>query len=453
MLWQRLKEIIAQKIPENTYSLWITPLEGKEDNDGHLRITGPDQFFISRISENYIDHIYSALAELGRDTTEVSFDVRRDKQDKQEEQKSHPIQARQQKLPSVKGKSYVRTLHPRYTFQEFVLGETNAFAHSACEAIAVNDTSAGNYVYLKAGTGLGKSHLSHAVAHHILDYSPATRLHFLSSQQLTTEMIRHIRNHTMDKFKNKYHKECDVLLIEDIQVLSGRSKTQDELTEIIDILIESGKRVIFTSSKGPAEITNIDSGFQSRLTGGLITTINPPDPRTRNKIIRRKASINNLNLSEDIVEYLSDTIRGDVRQIESAVISLKAQSNLLKTNPDLDMVKEILKNVIQNEEADLSPGIILDLVAEQFKVSQDELKSKSRKKNVSFPRQIIMYLARKYTDYPLAEIGKVVNRDHSTVVYSIRTISQKQSSNNSVRGQLEFLANKLKQKIEIGMKV
>lgn len=444
MLWQQIKEILTQKIPENTYSLWIKPLEGKENDEGTLKITGPDRFFVSWITENYLDHIKVALAELGRKETEVSFEVRKNKK---EEKKFYPVQAKQQILPSIaKGKSCIRTLHPRYTFKEFVLGETNAFAHSACEAIAANDTSAGNYVYLKAGTGLGKSHLSHAVAHHIMDHSPGTRLHFLSSQQLTAEMIQNIRNKTMDQFKNKYHKECDVLLIDDIQTLSGRSKTQDELTEILDILIESGKRVIFTSSKAPTEITNIDSSFQSRLTGGLITTINPPDPRTRSKIIRRKAYINNLELSEDILEYLADTIRGDVRQIESAVISLKAQTSLLKTNPDLDMVKEILKNVIQKEETRVSPEIILDLVADQFKLSTDELKSKSRKKTVAFPRQVIMYLSRKYTDNSLAEIGKILNRDHSTVVHSIRTISQKQASNNSVRGQLEYLSRKLEQK-------
>ncbi len=444
MLWQRLKEILARKIPDNTYSLWISPLEGQEESCGNLTITGPDQFFVSWVADNYRDHITSALAELGRSETTLSFQVRAEKQDKQE---FHPPQPRQQILPSVnRSKSYVRTLHPRYTFQEFVLGDTNVFAHSACEAIAVNDTSAGNYVYLKAGTGLGKSHLSHAVAHHILDHYPATRLHFLSSQQLTAEMIRHIRNHSMDKFKKKYHRECDVLLIEDIQTLSGRSKTQEELTEILDILIESGKRVVFTSSQAPTDIANIDSGFKSRLTGGLITTINPPDLRTRRKIIKRKASTNNLTLSDDILEYLADNIKGDVRQIESSVISLKAHSNLLRTEPDFDMVKEILKNVISENERSISTEIILDMVADQFKISTDELKSKSRKKTVAFPRQIIMYLARKYTDHSLADIGRVLNRDHSTVVHSIRTITQKRASNTSVRGQVEYLARKLEQK-------
>ncbi|MFP3983599.1 MAG: chromosomal replication initiator protein DnaA [Desulfurivibrionaceae bacterium] len=446
MLWQQIKEILTQKIPENTYSLWISPLEGQENDEGHLKITGPDQFFVSWINDNYLGHINEALAELGQKNKEILFEVKEN--DSKEEQKLYPIQARQQSLPSLtRGKSCVRTLHPRYTFKEFVLGETNAFARSACESIAVNDTSAGNYVYLKAGTGLGKSHLSHAVAHHIMDHSPSTRLHFLSSQQLTAEMIRNIRNHTMDKFKRKYHKECDVLLIEDIQTLSGRSKTQDELAEIIDILIESGKRVIFTSSQAPTEIANIDSGFQSRLTGGLITTINPPDQRTRSKIIRRKAYINNLELSEEVIDYMADTIKGDVRQIESAVISLKAQTNLLKTRPDLDIVKEILKNVVYKEAPQLSPEAILELVSEQFKISADELKSKSRKKTVSFPRQIIMYLSRKYTDYSLADIGRILNRDHSTVVHSIRSISQKQASNASVSGQLDYLSKKLEQKI------
>jgi chromosomal replication initiator protein len=247
----------------------------------------------------------------------------------------------------------------------------------------------------------------------------------------------------MDVFKDKYHNHCDVLLIEDVQSLTGKVKTQEELNELLDVLMKTGKRIILTGSTSPRELSNIDDGFRSRMSAGLISTINPPDLKTSRLIIKRKASNCNLLLDDELVEYLAQCIRGDIRKLESAIVGLKAKSSLLKKNPDLAMAKEIVAEIIGNSQ-ELSAELIRDFIAHQFKVSVQDMQSKSRKKMIAFPRQVSMYLARKYTEQGLAEIGKAFNRDHSTVLHSVRVISDAISRNGSIRGQVKLLAEKLK---------
>ncbi|RJX31197.1 MAG: chromosomal replication initiator protein DnaA [Desulfurivibrio sp.] len=443
MLWHNIKEILADKLPESAYSLWINPLSAKENDNDTLEVACPDAFFCTWVTEKYLGAMQEALHALRRSDMRIVFRT------KSGGSVSQPLLAapqEPQRLPDIpKVKSSIRTLHPRFTFDEFIVGSCNILAHSACSDIAMNDSTAGSCVYLKAGTGLGKSHLTHAVANHIIGHKPATRLNYLTAQQLTAEMVKNIKNNTMSHFKNKYHKQCDVLLIEDIHTLAGRLKTQAELSETLDILLENGKKIIFTSSMGPREIPDIDSSIRSRLSSGIITTINPPNLETRVKIIRRKAVINCLDLKEEHILYLAENIKGDIRQVESTIISLKAQCALMQATPDFTMIKETLANIIGNSRQ-LSPVVIRDFIAGQFKLDVAELQSKSRKQSLAFPRQIAMYLSRKYTDMPLADIGKAFNRDHSTVVHAIRVITDKRTRNTSIHRQVEFLEDKLEKK-------
>jgi chromosomal replication initiator protein len=323
-----------------------------------------------------------------------------------------------------------------------MVGESNLLAHSACKAIANGETSFGSSLYINAGAGLGKSHLTHAVAHTIVNGFPGTRLHYVTAQQFSSEMVSSIKSSSMDEFKTKYHNNCDVLLIEDVQSLTGKVKTQAELNELLDVLVKSGKRIILTGSNAPRALTNIDEGFRSRMSAGLISTINPPDLQTSRLIIKRKAANCNLQLEEDLVEYLAQCIKGDIRKLESAIVGLKAKSSLLRKKPDLIMAKEVVAEVIGNSQ-ELSAELIRDFIARQFKVAVSDMQSKSRKKTITFPRQISMYLARKYTEQGLMEIGRAFNRDHSTVLHSVRVISEAMSRNGSIRGQVELLAKKL----------
>ena len=443
MFWQRVKSVLSQKFSDHDFKLWIEPLQCVHDDAQSIQLAGPDPYFCSWIKDNYLPDIQAALQDAGFTGMAVQLSV--SQAGKVQAFLPEPEKKQSQlRLPSMPvARSVVRTLHPRYIFDEFMVGESNALAYSACEAMANGDSTLSPCLFIEAGTGLGKSHLTHAVAHHITSHSPGTRLHYVTSQQLTSEMVRSIKNNTMEHFKEKYHNQCDVLLMEDVQSLAGRTKTQAELAEALDVLMDCGKRVIFTGAVSPRHIPDMDDGVRSRLSSGLITTINPPDRRTRCLIIERKARNNKLALSGEIIEYLADRIHGDIRRVESAIIGLKAKASLHKTVPDMDMVKEIVAGII-GQRQDLSAVLIRNFVAGQFNVSIEDLQSKERKKTIVFPRQVSMYLARKLTEEALSEIGKAFNRDHSTVVHSIRVITEAIVRSGSIRGQVEHLVERLK---------
>jgi chromosomal replication initiator protein len=445
MLWDEVKELLKYKLPEAVQCLWIDPLICIKAEENSIELACPDKFFCSWIKENYLKIIQESLLDLGKTATTVKFSVSTENvyQPDQPLLENYYGQ-RQLRLPAIpEVYSNIRNLHPRYTFEEFMVGESNLLAHSACQAIANGETSFGSTVYINAGTGLGKSHLTHAVAHSIVNNFPGTRLHYLTAQQFSSEMVSGIKSNTMDEFKIKYHNNCDVLLVEDVQSLTGKVKTQEELNELLDVLMKSGKRIILTGSNVPRELKNIDEGFRSRMSAGLITTINPPDLETSRLIIKRKAANNNLPLEEEMIEYLAQCIKGDIRKIESAIVGLKAKSSLLKKIPDIAMARDVVSEIIGNSQ-ELSAEFIRDFIARQYKVTISDMQSKSRKKTIAFPRQVSMYLARKYTEQGLVEIGKAFNRDHSTVLHSVRVISEAISRNGSIRGQVELLAKKLK---------
>ncbi len=445
MNWQSTSEKLSQILNAETHSLWIRPLQCLRFDPEVVELSGPDRFFCSWIQNNYMTEIQSALEKVGNGKAQVLFSTNGKKPLQLQtttENESHGKQLRLPNFPVVKNQ--VRNLNPRYVFDEFIVGDSNAIAHSACHALANGDTSLSQCLYINAGTGLGKSHLTHAVAHNLLNNSPGTRLNYLTSKQLTAEMVRAIKANTMENFKDKYN-SCDVLLMEDMPALTGKTKTQEEIASLLDVLLETGKTVIFTGSKSPKEITDLDPGVRSRLSSGLVTTILPPDLETRILIIGKKAKNHNLHLSESVVLYLAENIQGDIRRIKSAIIGLKAKANIRKMDPDFDMVKEVLADIIDRQQ-NMTPELIRDFIAQQFQVSLEEIQSKSRKKDIAFPRQISMYLSRKHTEKALSDIGRAFNRDHSTVVHSVKRITMSMARSTSVRGQVELLSDKLLKK-------
>lgn len=443
MLWEEIKDALKDRLPASTHSLWIEPISCVRADEILLELACPDRFFCTWVKENYLPLIQERMVELGKDATKVSVTVGSNG--------NRPLllaaeeKSEQLRLPNVpRAKSFIKNLHPRYTFEEFMVGESNLMAQSACKAIATGDTSFGPYLYIHGAAGLGKSHLTHAVAHSILSNSPGTRLHYLTAQQFSTEMVHRIKTNGMDEFKDKYHNHCDMLLIEDVHVLTGKAKTQEELNEVLDALMKSGKRIILTGAVAPRGIRDIDEGIRSRMSAGLISSIHSPEYQTRVLILKRKMLNNNLTLTDSLIDYLARNIKGDVRQLESAVVGLKAKSSLLRMEPDLKMVQELVSEII-GQSRELTTEFIRDFVAGQFKVRSEDLQSKSRRKEIAFPRQVSMYLARKYTEEGLTEIGKAFRRDHSTVLHSIRVITEAMARNSSIRGQVSLLADKLKE--------
>ncbi len=439
MLWNTIKESLHQVLPENEYSLWIKPLSCEKSREGELKLSAPDRFFCSWVEDRYFDLIRNTAEEVSGTSLAVHLSV-----SGQAALALEDTRRGQLRLPGTTPPvNRIRSLHPAYTFDQFMVGESNVVARSACDALAKGDNSFGNCLFMNSSTGLGKSHLTQAVVHQVFDSAPSTRLHYLTAQQFSAEMVKNIRSKTMEQFSHKYVRNCDMLLVEDVHVLAGKNKTQEELNTVLDYLIKSGRRVILTSAVAPRKLEGLDEDFRSRMTSGLVAGIQAPEYETRTKIIRHKADIHNLELSGEMVDLLARRLKGDIRRTESALVGIRAKACLRTGPPDMALVREVLHGLM-GAPAQLDGKIIRDLIGCQYNVSVEDLKSRSRKRSITFPRQVAMYLTRKLTEQSLADIGALYNRDHSTVLHAIKVITRDRTRKNAVREQLDLLCSKLK---------
>lgn len=438
MVWERAKQKLQETITQSVYKLWIEPLGLHNRRGAHLFLSCPDKYFKAFVSQNFLAAITEAVVHEDQSIEMVHLqDAGRIDSDV-----SKPVQLQ---LPQmVTGTSQFRSLHPRYTFAEFMVGAGNILAQSACRAVCSLDDSIGPCLYINSTTGLGKTHLTHAIAHELLSTAPLTRLHYLTAQQFAAEMVANIRSNEMEGFKRKYQEQCDILLIEDIQSLIGKKKTQQELNEVLDTLIKSGKRIVLTANKGPRELSDIDDDFRSRMTSGLVTSIKQPDLETRRRIVRIKAAAHNIRIEDHFVDHIAQHIKGDVRRLESAVIALRARAVLANGKIDEAMVDDSVASLVGRTQ-ELNTRAISEMVGRQFAVSMGEMESKSRKKSITYPRQVAMYLSRKHTDQTLADIGKIFKRDHSTVLHAVKVIGDLKRRDTSVSAQLDLLSERVRQ--------
>ncbi len=437
MMWEQTKTVLQERLGDAVFNLWISPLECVSHEADEIRLACPDRFYRAHIDRNHLASIQKIVSELSTTSCKVvlcekdvpALPVARPKE--------------QLRLPHIPEKrSVYRSLHPRYTFDAFMLGESNLLAQSACKSIVNGEDSVGPCLYINSSTGLGKSHLTHAVAHTLLQESPSTRLRYITAQQFSAEMVRCIQNKSMDQFKTSYHDQCDFLLVEDVHSLKGKKKTQEELNELLDSLIKSGKRVILTAKTSPRDLKGIDNEFRSRMGSGLVTTIQAPDLATRYRIVEHKAIQGGLDLSEDVIAYISQQIQGDVRRIESALLSLSARVSLHRSSVDMELVKEVVADIV-GLPRNLTTELIGEMICREYNVSYGDLQSRSRKKIIAFPRQVAMYLSRKYTEESLENIGKTFNRNHATVLYAVKVVSELCRRDTSVRRQVEILDQKM----------
>jgi chromosomal replication initiator protein len=442
--WEAIKGRMSSALPKNSFSLWIDPITASEEKDKALVLGCPNKFSRNWVMENYLDLIKDNLSAAGAGHLDLVFKIQTLKRGGAT---AHvPPRHEQLTIPKLNiGPKRGRIpFHQGFTFDRFIVGRCNEFAYSASKALAHGCAADYRSLMMLANTGLGKTHLSQAIGNEILTKNPSTRVYYITAEDFANEMISALKGNSIEAFKNKYRRCCDVLLIDEVHFLSGKKKTQSELGYTLDALSNHDKKIIFTSSLAPKDMPSMSGELSSRLTSGLVTTIERPDYDTRVEIIKRKASEQGMVLSDEIVGLLAGRLKRDVRQMECALNYLKAKSELLKARIDLDMAKDVLNCLVSSENG-IAPADVSKLVCRYYKVEKEKLCSKSRKKIYAHPRNIYVYLCRRYTDATLERIAKTVNRSHSAVLYATEVMERKSRTDRNIRHQLDFLGKRLEE--------
>jgi chromosomal replication initiator protein len=338
-------------------------------------------------------------------------------------------------------------LNPRYTFDTFVVGNNNKFAHAAALAVAESPGKMYNPLFIHGGAGLGKTHLMHSIAHFILNEDPAKRVLYVTSETFTNELIESIRNGNntaMTKFREKY-RNVDVLLIDDIQFIIGKEATQEEFFHTFNDLHGNKKQIILSSDKPPKDIETLEARLRSRFEWGLIADISSPDFETRMAILHKKAESEGFDIDNDIIKYIATNVKSNIRELEGSLLRLMALSNLTNREISISLAEEALKDIVSpDEKKEITPALIISIVAEHYHITVDDIKSSKRNSDIAFPRQIAMYLCNTMTNASQKSIGaEMGNRDHTTIIHGIKKIENEMKNSDSVRNSIEVLKKKI----------
>ena len=439
IIWNRVKSTIKNQVPSHCFRMWIDPISARESDEGILTLTCPNAFSCRRIQENYGALIEQEVLKYGGKA--CRFVV---KNGHKAEHNAHEIvSGRQMTFKELAIRPTAgRFLHKDYTFDQFVVGRNNDFAYSASLSMASRRKTDQSCLFLMSKTGLGKSHLAQAIGHHIIDAYPDERVYYVTAEDFSNEMISSFRNDCFDQFKGKYRNQCDVLLLEDVHCLEGKDRTQQELASTLDSLYDAGKKIIFSSCYRPSEIPRLNDKLRSRFSYGLVSAIEPPDFKTRVRIINKKAKIKNLAIPREVTQYLAGELTDDIRQLESGVMQVAAKSSLLGIAIDQQLAESVVRNIICTRKS-ITVDVIKKMVCRHYNVSQKDLVSRSRKQAIVRPRQMAIFLSRRYTDAPLQTIGKAFNRYHATALHSINAIEKGVQKSAALRQQVEYLTEKL----------
>lgn len=438
-VWNQIKTQIHKKMPHHSFMVWIEPLEWIEHRDNEVVLGCASTFARKWVVNHYVDLIKSEIDRVFQEPCEVTFEA----SDEYKENGACQIDEKQLPLPHVERRKHVRCiLHKNFTFDQFVVGECNNFARNAALSLASGENVCNNNLFLLSKTGLGKSHLSQAIGNHILNQNPDMRICYMTAEDFTNAMVYALRHDGIEKFKEKYRRQCDVLLLEDVQFLSGKEKTQHELGYTLDALLAAEKKLIFTSTHLPDDIPKMDGKLASRLSSGIISNIESPDYETRLRIIKRKVSLKSIEIPEDVIHYLASELTQNVRQLESGLIGVAAKASLLKVPADVKLAESVVRNIARRFQQ-ITVESIQKLVCKYCKISTEEMLSRSRKRSIAQPRQIAMYLARRYTNQSFQAIGRTFNRYHATTLHAISTVERHMREQGPVQKQVEFLSRRL----------
>lgn len=438
--WDLVRGQMQAELPRNSFSLWIEPLSFVEARENRLVLGCPNRFSRKWVSENYLGQIRERLGSAGFEGLEVVLEVRGPAVEPSSPPPSLPEQLPLPHLAVQKVQN--RWFNSQFTFDRFIVGQSNEFAYSASRSMTQGDDSPYRTLLLLSATGLGKTHLSQAIGHAILEKSSKTRIFYRTAEDFTNEMISSLRANRMEEFKDRYRRACDVLLLEEIHFLNGKEKVQDELGYTLDALSTENKKIICTSALAPKDIPHLSNKLSSRLTSGLVTSIADPDYQTRTQILIRKSSDYGVPLSSEILDFLAAHLRADVRQMESALKCLKARSELLGSPINLDAAREIVAALVSGDQL-VTTDKIKTLVCRYYQVNPEALSSPSRKKQVAYPRNIYAYLCRRHTQETLQKIAQTIGRSHTTVIYASEMVDKKLKTDRNMKNEVDFLSDQI----------
>ncbi|MFC5711648.1 chromosomal replication initiator protein DnaA [Thalassorhabdus alkalitolerans] len=443
-LWNQTLELIQKKVSKPSFETWLKATQAADIKEDMIIVKAPNEFARDWLENRYSDIISDTLKDITGAALQVKFIIPDDEETDQfsveEDLKKSPpkAQAAQEEIPKS-------MLNDKYTFNTFVIGSGNRFAHAASLAVAEAPAKAYNPLFIYGGVGLGKTHLMHAIGHYVIDHNPSARVVYLSSEKFTNEFINSIRDNKTINFRNKY-RNVDVLLIDDIQFLAGKEQTQEEFFHTFNALHEESKQIVISSDRPPKEIPTLEDRLRSRFEWGLITDITPPDLETRIAILRKKAKAEKLDIPNEVMLYIANQIDTNIRELEGALIRVVAYSSLINQDMNADLAAEALKDIIPSAKPRVvTIQDIQTQVAGHFQIQRDELMAKKRTKTIAFPRQIAMYLSREMTDSSLPKIGEEFGgRDHTTVIHAHEKISKLMSSDEELQQKVQEIIDKLK---------
>jgi chromosomal replication initiator protein len=410
--WDRILHHVERRVNPHSFNTWFRPTRLESADEGRIVVRVPTRLFRKRLTETYGQILQGVLVEVGLENTRIEYIC-------VEQDAAEGIPSTQARLDFD---SVSHQLNPRYTFETFIVGASNQFAHAAAQAVAEQPSKSYNPLFLYGGVGLGKTHLMQAIGHSIKKRNPAIRLTYVSAEKFTNEVIASLRFDRMSSFRDRF-RTMDVLMVDDIQFIATRERTQEEFFHTFNALYDQQKQIVISSDCPPKEISAIEERLRSRFEWGLIADIQPPDLETKIAILQKKAENERVRLADDVAEYIARSIKSNIRELEGALIRLIAFASLTGAEVNLATAQQVLKNIIEIQEKKVTIEQIQKRVGEHFGLRAQDLKIRSNSKVIAFPRQVAMFLVKQLTSASLPEIGRQFGgKHHTTVLHSIHKI-------------------------------
>ncbi len=448
-LWEMALDFIKPRINPSNFSRWFLPLRCLSIDSNTVVVEAPNAYLKDWFQENFLSDLTQAFERVLDQKVKVRLVLAQPRTDKAtaiprtQPSRSTTDSSKNSSSPSSPP-SGSPSLPERYTFDNFVVGPSNQLAEAAARSVAQSPASRYNPLFLYGGVGLGKTHLLCAIGHHLLALHPDWKVRYLTSDQFINEFVSHIKNDRADAFRAKYRKDCDILLVDDIQFLAGKDRTQEEFFHVFNALYETGKQIVVTSDRFPQEIPGLEDRLRTRFQWGLIADIQPPELETRKAIVRKKAESQQMSLSEEVAEFLAENITDNVRRLEGALVLLSAYARLQGRSITVEFTEQALRDFLKKSPSTLTIDVILKEVSSLLDVKVADIKGRRRHKKVSQARQVAMYLSRKLTDKSYPDIGRAFGgKDHSTVVAAVKKVEKLLQEDASTRSLVDMLTEKL----------